>query len=485
MDKVMRLFALKLLIIVSYSAFSQGYQVKIRVQNWKDTTAYLGHYYGESTYLKDTARVNSKGEFTFDGKKTLGPGIYFVVLNKTKIFEFVIGSTQYFSLETKGEDYYQHMKVAGDEDNRLFFENMLFNMARHKEAEPYLKVLKDSTLSKADKEVAQKEFEKINEKVMAYQKSIVQTKGATVTAALLKSTMPVTIPDPPKKADGTIDSSFQLRWYRQHFFDNFDLGNEALIRLPRPVYEEKVSEYLDKLYAPVPDTLMRALDIIVSKAKRSQETYKYAVWSALLKYQQPEIMGLDEMYVRIFDKYFASGEMNFWVSASLMKTLKEQADRMRKSLIGKRGPDLIMQDANFKPRALYDLKNKYSVVFIFDPDCGHCKQETPKLVDFYEKNKTRFDLEVYAVSTDTSMAKMRDFIKEMKTKWITVNGPRTYVGPYSDLYDAITTPSLFVLDREKKIIGKKIPAEKLEDFFTHYEKVEKLRAKNPSAKAGR
>jgi hypothetical protein len=47
------------------------------------------------------------------------------------------------------------------------------------------------------------------------------------------------------------------------------------------------------------------------------------------------------------------------------------------------------------------------------------------------------------------------------------------VGPYQDHYDAITTPSLFVIDNKKKIIAKKIPAEKLEDFFIQYEKYHK------------
>jgi hypothetical protein len=73
----------------------------------------------------------------------------------------------------------------------------------------------------------------------------------------------------------------------------------------------------------------------------------------------------------------------------------------------------------------------------------------------------------------------------MGMKWITVNGPRTLTPHYSDLYDAVTTPSLFILDEKKKIIGKKIPAEKLEDFFINYEKymkaksAEKLKAKAP------
>jgi hypothetical protein len=71
------------------------------------------------------------------------------------------------------------------------------------------------------------------------------------------------------------------------------------------------------------------------------------------------------------------------------------------------------------------------------------------------------------------MAKMRDYIRDMKMTWITVNGPRTYVGPYQDLYDAQTTPVLYVLDEKKKIIAKKVPAEKLDDFLTQYERFHK------------
>ncbi len=85
------------LFLASTALAQEGYQIKFKVQGWKDTTAYLGHYYGESTYLKDTAHVNGKGEFVFDGKKALPRGVYFLVLNKAKIFEMVIGTTQRFS----------------------------------------------------------------------------------------------------------------------------------------------------------------------------------------------------------------------------------------------------------------------------------------------------------------------------------------------------------------------------------------------------
>jgi thiol-disulfide isomerase/thioredoxin len=475
----MRLFLISLFLLVTLSCFAQSaYKLNFKIKGLKDTTIYLGYYYGESTYIKDTARVNTSGEFVFEGKQPLVQGGYFLVLDKTRLFEmFVISDNQKFSMETNTEDYVKNMVVTGDIDNKIFFENMLFNMERHKEAEPLIKILQDTVLKEDQKKEAREAFTKINDKVNAYQDEIIEKYPKTLTARIFKANKAVKIPDPPKKADGTIDSTFQLRWYRQHFFDNFDLADDAMIRMPRPMYQEKINEYLDKLFVPQPDSLEKATDFVIAKAKKNQETFKYATWMCVVKYQAPEIMGLDEVYVDLYDKYFATGQMDFWVNEKLKKNLKDQADRLRKSLIGRTGPNLIMLDSQLKARSMYDIKNKYTILFIFDPDCGHCKEETPHLVNFYNTNKKKFDLEVFAVSADTSMAKMKTFIKDMKMEsMITVNGPRTYVGSYQDLYDAITTPSLYILDSRKKIIGKKIPTDKLEDFFTQYERTEKLRA---------
>jgi len=472
------------ILISTVCAGQEGYNLQFHIDGLKDTTIYLGNYYGETTYLKDTARVNGSGDFIFDNIKPVTyQGVYFLVLNKIKIFEMVVGTDQHFSMSTSTADYVLNMKVEGDVDNKLFFENMIFNMERHKEAQPYLDVIQDSTIDETAKKPARESFAKINEKVVGYQSALIEKYPNTITAKILRASQAIKIPDPPKKTDGTIDSTFQLKWYREHFFDNFDLADPTMICMPRPMYSEKITEYLDKLYAPHPDSVTKGIDFIVSKAKKNRETYKYATWICLLKYQQPEIMGLDEVYVNVFDKYYAGGEMDFWVNDRLKKNLKDHADRLRKSLVGKKAPNLIMQDADFKPRSLYDIKNRYTIVYIFDPDCSHCKEETPKLVKFYDSKK--YDLEVYAVSADTSMAKMRDYIKEMSTKWITVNGPRTYVGPYQDLYDAMTTPSLYILDEKKTIIAKKVPAEKLDDFLAQYEKFHPGNATAPLSPRGK
>lgn len=457
------------LTLTSAEAQKQGYAIKFTVDGLKDTTAYLGYYYGESTYIRDTTHVDSKGNFTFQKSTPLPQGVYFLVLGRTRLFDIVVGDNQHFALKTNTTDYVKNMVVANDLDNKLFFENMHFNQERHNEAQPYIKVLQDTTLSSDQKTEARKSFDLVNEKVLTYQQNIIDQYPTTMTARLFKATKQIKVPEPPVRSDGTIDSTFQLKWYRQHFFDDFDLGDDALLRLPKPIYTEKLNEYLDRLYVPQADTLLKVIHRLASVAKKDQETYKYLVWNCLLKYQNPDIMGLDKVFVVLYDTYFASGEMDFWVNEKTKNNLKEHADRLRKSLVGNIGPNLIMQDASGTAKSMYDINKDFTILFFFDPDCGHCKTETPKLVNFY--THTKFDVEVYAVSADTSMVKMRDYIRNMKMNWITVNGPRTYVGSYHDLYDAFTTPTLYLLDRKKKIIAKKIPIEKLDEFLMNYTKI--------------
>lgn len=471
----MRLFLFATLFFhLAVQAQSGGYKIEVEIANLPDTTLLLGNYYGESTYAKDTC-VFQKGKGVFEGGNTLPQGVYFLILGKTKLFDFVVGTDQDFLLKTDANNYLASMQVKDDEDNQLFFQNVNYTVQKNKEAAPHIAVLQDSTASEASIQEARAAMKQINQEVDSVQNAYIQSAPHTLTAKYIRASQALHIPENAKKEDGSIDNAKAFAHYKIHFFDAMDLSNDAFLRFPRPIYTEKIGEYLDRLVVQQPDSIFKYASWIIEQAKPNAETYKYATWNILLKYQNPDIMGLDEVFVRLFDTYFATGEMDFWANAQLVKNLKEQADRYRKSLIGQKGANLIMQDQNFSPKSLYDIKKKYTILYIFDPDCGHCKKETPKLVEFYQQHAKSLDVEVYAVSADTSMVKMKDYIRDMKMPWITVNGPRTYVGPYADLYDAPVTPMVYVLDENKIIIGKKLAAAQLADFITRYEKMLVLR----------
>jgi peroxiredoxin len=461
-------------VLVSFMASAQGYKIDFKIKGLKDTTIYLGYHFWDQTYIADTTRVSDKGTFSFQGTKTLPQGVYFLVLNNNILFQMVMGEQQQFSMETATNDYIKSMVVKGDEDNRLFFENIRYEVERHKEAEPFIKVIRDSTLKEDQKKTAHEGFSAISRKVLDYQKDIIEKHPRTVTARMLNIYRPVPIPDAPKKPNGNIDSTFQLRYYRQHYFDHYDLGDEALLRQAKIVYWDKVKDYLDKLFVQHPDTIKKAIDGLASRAKKNKDTYRYFIWKCLGRYQDHEIMGLDQVYVKLYDTYVATGEMDFWLDKGTIQNIKEFVGKVRRTPIGSIAPNLMMQNENLQLRSLYDIKSKYTIVYFFSPTCGHCKEETPKLVDFYKTGKAKFNLEVFAVSTDTTMKDMRNFIKEMKTPWITVNGPRSYGKKhFKELYYAELTPTVYILDDKKKVIARKLGVEQIEGFLTNFETLKK------------
>lgn len=473
--------------IISITAAAQtqtGYAIDFKVSGLKDTTAYLGYYFSDNTYIGDTAHVNSKGEFVFKGKKTLPQGWYFLVMNRIKLMNLMIGPNQHFSVvtDTAGlKPPYQNLVFKNDLDNTLYYNNLIHNAELHKKAEPYIKILRDSLLKdEAKKKEAQAAYRKIGEEAQQYQDKIIAEHPETMTARLFKTTKQVVIPDPPKRTDGKVDSLFQLKYYREHYFDNFDLSDDALLRIDQPFYTKKVNEYLDRLYVQHPDTIMNAITKLVSKAKKNPETYRFLMIHLTSKYGTPEYMGMDEVFVWLYYTYYATGEMDFWANDKHKKNLKEFADKYCMSLIGKTAPNMIMQDEKLQPKSMYDIKSKYTILYFFDHSCGHCRKETPVLVDFYKKNKTRLNVEVYAVDIDSSMADMRAFIKTFGTTWTTVNGPRTYLKvTYAAQYDVPSFPTIYILDEKKKIIAKKPPTDKIESFLINYEKVQRQKAANP------
>lgn len=464
-----KIFITVLGVIISVHLHAQTtYKIEMQIEGLSDTTIFLGNFFGESTYVKDTAKVNNKGEFVFEGNRELEEGMYFLVLNKTRLFDFPIGSDKFFSLKTSSPDYVANMQVEGDIDNEVYFDDIKYNIKRNAEAQPYVTILKDSTSSEEKLAGAREVLASINEKVIAHQQGIIDKYPNTVIAKVYKANKRIDVPEAPEGVDAY---DFKYRYFKDHYWDYFDLSDPVMLRLSTPIYKDKYNNYLDKLVVQHPDSIIKEVDWLIEQAKPNEETYKYAVWSAVIKYQYPDIMGLDEVYVHLFDKYFATGEMDFWANTQLKKNLKDRADQLRSSLIGKTAPNLIMLNQDLQQKSLYNITKDYTVIYFFDPDCGHCKKETPRLVDFY--NTTEFDVEVFAVSADTSITKMRNYIKDMNMNWITVNGPRTVTPPYHQLYDATTTPTIYVLDRDKKIIAKKLPAERLDEFLRRYEELEK------------
>ena len=115
-----------------------------------------------------------------------------------------------------------------------------------------------------------------------------------------------------------------------------------------------------------------------------------------------------------------------------------------------------------------------TLFLLFEPHCGHCKVEIPKLYKVYENLKAKgIDVEVMAVYTQVKREPWEKFIEEKEiTDWLNVYDKYQFTN-FRMLYNIFATPSIYLLDKNKKIIGKKLGAEQVEKFLINIDKFKK------------
>ncbi len=439
-----------------------GFKIRVKIAGVVNDTCYLGHYYGQHQYIDDTTIANSKGEMAFTGKEPLPGGIYFILYSKKKYFEFIINKEQELSLETDTVEAVKNMKIKGSDENKLFYEYLNVINDNQKKYDPLKKRMDANKDNKDSTEILKKEMEKIDDFVKNYKLDLIKNHPQTFIATVFISSRDPEIPEPPTLANGRKDSTFKYFYFKNHYWDNIDFSDDKILRTP--VFYNRINNFFSNVVLQHPDTIISEADKLVERARANKEMFKYVVWYITYVYETSKIMGFDAIFVHMVETYYMTNQCE-WMSKTTLDNITKRAMKLKPILIGKEAPPMIMQDTSLQLQSLYAVNAKYTVVLFWDYECGHCKTEVPKMVEFYHKKKTELGLEVFAVCTDTSMVEMKKFIRKNNMPFINVDGPRALTPHFAETYDIYSTPVIFLLDEKKKIIAKRIDAEQIEEII--------------------
>ncbi|OYT16749.1 MAG: hypothetical protein B7C24_06155 [Bacteroidetes bacterium 4572_77] len=465
-----RLF-LSLFTILNLFLFAQApkdsYKIEIKIKGSTDSVIYLANYYGDKTYLADTAYSNGKGNYTFQKDEELQGGLYIAVdQQKHTLFEFLVSDSRNIKLETNKENYIANMKINGSDENQRFFDYLRFSGDLYKNVKPFNDKLRSLDKDSDSISFYRNKIQSINKEMMDYKENYMETYPNSFLSNFFGLIKDPAIPDTLiSLADGSKDSSYPYRYYKAHYWDYVDLSDNKLIRTP--IYHTKLDNFFEKAVGNNADTIIHYTDFLLNQMDETGDLYKFTLWHLTIKYDESKIMGHDAVLVYFSDNYFSKGKAA-WLDETVVENILTEADKRRSTLIGQPAPNLIMLDTNLQAENLYEIPSDFTVMFFWDPSCGHCKDEIPKLVDFYNNYTDSLDVQVFAVCTDTNMKKMKKYIKKRNMNFINVNGPRAYTADYHDLYNIFSTPVMIVLDRDKTIIAKRLMSEQLPEFISNH-----------------
>lgn len=447
------LFRLQLILLILFYGITyanEGYQIKIRINGLKNSMAYLGYYQGVNRYVKDSALVDSKGDICFKGSDKLLEGVYFFYSKVENFnFDFVVTGSE-TSLKTSKVDPMEELVDLGSEDNNLFRQFRVQINAYQKDMGSLGQLLA-SAKSRKDSLTYTIQMKKREGKLLQLQKTLIKAHENTTIGCILQyMRIPEQAPIYPDKWENTTYQREREQFYRNHYWDHINFSDSLLLRVP--VLKYRINEFFDDVVAQQPDSIIKAMDELVGKASENPAVYKETLMELTYKYIAPPVLDQDRVFVHLADTYLLTNEATGWMNANTHQQISNIAEKMRPNLIGKKAPSLRLNTLLKKEVSLYDIEEKYTLLFFYDPDCDHCMDESLRLKNEYEQLK-KDNVEIMAVCISPDSEKCKQYASDYKIGWINVMDPENRTG-YREKYNIFAAPIVFLLDNEKKIIGK-------------------------------
>ncbi len=454
-------------------ASSQGYQVTLKAPAFKSGIAYLTYYMGNNFNVADSAAVNNKGIAVFKGGTKLPPGIYVLFLpNKRLRTEFLIDKEQLITVSVDTTDMVGKTLITGSKENIPYMEYQKFVATKGKLLQDERTAYMNSR-TKADSSLHEKNYNNYNGVLNDYRENVIKNKPNSMLAALLNAMKEPTVPQ--SKPVTHQDSINNYYYYRNHYWDGITFMDARVIRTP--FFLKKLERYYRETMPQAADSIIKDVDYKLLLARSSPEMYKFLLNWLTDEYISPKYMGQDAIFVHLFEKYHSKG-LSTWLNEKQMETISRRAYMLMANLIGEKGADLEMIDSTGKAATLYNVNAEYTLLCFWDPNCGHCKEEIPRIDSVYQASWKKHGVKIYAVLTEDQKEDLKsawvNYIKEHHlSDWVNVYQTKEMEAAdlaaqkagFRQLYDVTLTPTLYLLDKEKRIIAKKMTWQQLNDFL--------------------
>ena len=228
--------------------------------------------------------------------------------------------------------------------------------------------------------------------------------------------------------------------------------------------------YFDKMVAPLPDSITPEIDRLIERTSFNPDLRDFILWYLLEKYRHPEYMSQDQVFVYLYDQYFSQLEIKD-LNKTNLALIRDKAETFRRLALFNLAPDFAISDSV----DLHSIEREYTVLFFYDHDCDVCHKEMQELdsvvlahpevtvlaIDMNPDNSGEGSGEGSGESSgEFAIRPKGDGDLKSPIQYRRITNPSELIA-LSDAYDIETTPLIYVLDKDKRIIAKKIRAKQL------------------------
>jgi Domain of unknown function (DUF5106) len=345
------------------------YDIKITIKGFQSEKALLGYYYGDKTYVVDSAKVDAKsGKMRFFGNRKLLEGVYFVANTEGVILDFIVNGWKDFSISTDSKALLDSASVFRSEENKYYFD--------------YLKTVKkkQSEIKKLQIDLSLLQYKNDYETFNLYQRKIIEKyrfiDNLTYSSMkrypdlfftkLINANRTPSVSDDIRPFDDSGKPNPTYYYYGcRHFWDEFDFNDTRLLR--SKVYVQKVRQYLDQILHSDIDSMKRYSDFLLSKSKVTLEFYQSTL-NCVTQFFESRISqpNGDKLYIYMVENYHQ--RTGSGVSAAKLVEMNEKVKYLKAYMIGQKAPALQFSDKDGYIRCLNEINSKWTLLYFNDSE---------------------------------------------------------------------------------------------------------------------
>ncbi len=277
-----------------------------------------------------------------------------------------------------------------------------------------------------------------------------KAKAAADTADTVRSKKEYVMPAIPSMLS---DPAEQAEYLAQHFWDNFNFTDTTNIG-NADYTEQAFTNYVQVLLNIPHDIGDASIHTLFRKAATDKDMFQhFAELAEKYLFEPNSPFRDDEYYITVLEAVLANPALDQWERLRP----QEQLRMALKNRVGTPAADFRYTLESGVAGTLYGLKVPYVLIFINNPGCTACKETMQQILEsqLLTQLVVTGQLSVLAIYPDEDLAEWHKFAPHMPKVWINAYDKDLTI-KNEELYDLKAIPTLYLLDRDKKVMLKDV-----------------------------
>jgi len=441
------------LIILSSCSSETGFTITSHISGLPDSKIFLASIRGDAYKIIDTAYLK-KGVCIFSISNKIQTGMLKIIpeaslkqesRNKTLNYIDIIFNNENVNLKSVYPFLQDSLGILESKENKIYYDYLKKTGTIQSKLDLIQPLLAQYPVNdEFYTSIVQKYNSLQNDKQNLIKQTTESNKGTYAAKLIAMQQSPY--------IDAHVPELQQQEFNKQHYFEKLDFSDERLIN--SNAYTHNIVQYLllyrnPKLTQPeLEKQFMLAVDTILAHVNQNDKVYDF-----ILSYLMD---GFEKFNMQAVQKHIVDNYTSKTCESNNKNTLQRRLDA-GKMIPGSIAPDISTFGLQHNEIRLSKLSHNYILLVFWASWCPNCEETLPQIKKWYESKS--IDLEVLAISIDTLASDWKKAISKNSYNWLNACDLKGWDGKASQDYNLYATPTMFLLDRNRKIIAKPISYE--------------------------